>query len=289
MKFHLILEVIKMKCYIYFIINKITNQRYVGQTTNFSRRKNEHFLKLKENKHPNNKLQNAYNKYGVENFVIQKIQFDDITKEELDNQERFYIKKYNSLNNGYNLTEGGTGGDTKSKLSFDEYCFAYFGNLKYSGMTNRTGRFLKVDSSCISAIARKKSYDKYRELAEKLSEEEKNKYIVLFEEKMNIKENKPWTVQKTLDEETTFNIMCVVSSYGRGIEKAILEKFNLSKGFIFHLMTGNGRQNIKNKYNETSSEKIMEIGEKYFNIWELQSFSKIKIKKEFKNLLEKYK
>ena len=278
-----------MKCYIYFIINKITNQRYVGQTTNFSRRKNEHFLKLKENKHPNNKLQNAYNKYGVENFVIQKIQFDDITKEELDNQERFYIKKYNSLNNGYNLTEGGTGGDTKSKLSFDEYCFAYFGNLKYSGMTNRTGRFLKVDSSCISAIARKKSYDKYRELAEKLSEEEKNKYIVLFEEKMNIKENKPWTVQKTLDEETTFNIMCVVSSYGRGIEKAILEKFNLSKGFIFHLMTGNGRQNIKNKYNETSSEKIMEIGEKYFNIWELQSFSKIKIKKEFKNLLEKYK
>ena len=44
-----------MKCYIYFIINKNNNMRYVGQTTNFSRRKSEHLLKLKENLH-NNKI-----------------------------------------------------------------------------------------------------------------------------------------------------------------------------------------------------------------------------------------
>lgn len=61
-----------MKCYIYFIINNITNQRYVGQTTNFTRRKAEHLLKLRENRHPNIKLQNAYNKYGLDNFTIQK-------------------------------------------------------------------------------------------------------------------------------------------------------------------------------------------------------------------------
>ena len=47
-----------MKCYIYFIINQETNQRYVGQTTNFSRRKSEHLTKLRENRHPNLKLQN---------------------------------------------------------------------------------------------------------------------------------------------------------------------------------------------------------------------------------------
>ena len=82
-----------MKCYIYFIINNITSQRYIGQTTNFARRKAEHLLKLKENRHPNIKLQNAYNKYGLDNFTIQKIQFDNITKEELNEQEIYYIKK----------------------------------------------------------------------------------------------------------------------------------------------------------------------------------------------------
>lgn len=277
-----------MKCYIYFIINNVTNQRYVGQTTNFTRRKREHLLKLEENRHPNPKLQNAYNKYGLENFTIQKIQFDDITKEELNKQEIYYIKKYNSFENGYNLTEGGTGGDTKSKLNFEEYCFAYFGNLKYKGMTNRTGNFLGVDSSCISAIVRGKSYDKFREKAEKLSLEEKEKYIKDFEEKLKVIENKPWTVKKTLDDETTFYIMCVASTYGRGIEQTILKKFNLSKGFIFHLMTGNGRQEIKNRYSKLSQEEVVDIGTEYFKKWELQNYSKIKIKKEYTNLIEKY-
>lgn len=288
MNFHLSLEVIGMKCYIYFIINNITGQRYVGQTTNFTRRKGEHFLKLRENRHPNIKLQNAYNKYGESNFTIQKIQFEDISKEELDEQECFYIKKYDSFLNGYNLTEGGTGGDTKSKLTFEEYCFAYFGNLKYSGMTNRTGKYLNVDGSCISAIIRQKSYDKFREQAEKLPENEKERYILEFEKKLDIVNNKPWTVKKTLDDDTTLKIMCIVSTYGRGIEKTILTKFDLSKGFIFHLMTGNGRYEIKEKYGKMSSEEIMSIGEKYFTEWELQKYSKIKIKKVFTNLLEKY-
>ena len=278
-----------MKCYIYFIINNITNQRYVGQTTNFARRKAEHLLKLREDRHPNLKLQNAYNKYGLENFSIQKIQFDDISKEELDEQEIYYIKKYNSFGNGYNLTEGGTGGDTKSKLNFEQYCFAYFGNLKYKGMANRTGKFLGVDGSCISALVKGKSYDKFREQAEKLSLIEREKYIRDFEEKLDIANNKPWIVQKTLDEETTFNIMCVVSTYGRGIERTILEKFNLSKGFIFHLMTGKGRREIKERYSKLEKEEIENIGEKFFKKWELQKYSKIKIKKEYTNLIEKYR
>ena len=57
------------------------------QTTNFSRRKNEHFSALQNNSHPNNKLQSAYNKYGKENFQITKITYEDITKKELDEQE----------------------------------------------------------------------------------------------------------------------------------------------------------------------------------------------------------
>lgn len=277
-----------MKCYIYFIVNKTNGQRYVGQTTNFSRRKNEHFSALQNNSHPNNKLQSAYNKYGEESFQITKITYEDITKKELDEQEIYYIKKYNSFHNGYNLTEGGTGGDLRSKLDFDQFCFAYFGNKKYDGMTNKTGKYLKVDSSCIAAIKREESYDKFRERALALSEEEKNNWLKKFEDYFNLKEEKPWTVQKTPEDELTFQIMCIVSTYKRGIEGAVLKKLGLSKGFVFHLMTGKGRQHIIKRYKETSKEKIQEIGRKYFTEWDLQQYTKIKLKEEFTDLTIKY-
>ena len=277
-----------MKCYIYFIINQITNERYVGQTTNFNRRKTEHFSKLKQGIHPNPKLQNSFNKYGEKNFIINKIQFDDITKQELDEQEIYYIKKYNSFNNGFNLTEGGTGGDTRSKLSFEDFCFAYFGNKKYDGMTNKTAKYLNCDSSTISAIRREEAYDNFREKALNLSEEEKEKYLDNFIKTFDLKNTKPWTKHATLDDTTTLHIMCVVSSYGRGIESTILKHFNLSKGFIFHLMTGNGRKEVKEQYRLLSEKEIQKIGKFYFNEWNLQSYSKIKIKEVYLNLFEKY-
>lgn len=39
-----------MKCYIYKIINNVTGEKYVGQTTNFSRRISDHKEKLRANK-----------------------------------------------------------------------------------------------------------------------------------------------------------------------------------------------------------------------------------------------
>ena len=109
-----------MKCYIYIIQNNITNEKYVGQTTNFSRRIQEHYSKLRENQHPNPKLQSSWNKYGEENFSYTKEKFD-ITKEELDQKEIETIKKENSFENGFNLTEGGTGGNTRGKLTFERF------------------------------------------------------------------------------------------------------------------------------------------------------------------------
>ena len=277
-----------MKAYIYFIINKITGERYVGQTTNFVRRKNEHLSQLKDKTHINKKLQNAWNKYGENNFIVEKIQYDNISKEELNNEEIKYIKQYNSYNNGYNLTIGGDGGDTRSKLNFEQFCFAYFGNKKYDGMTNRTGKYLGVDSSCIASIKNEKSYDLFRQQAKELSIEEQNNYIERFEKELDIINNPPWVKRKTLDEQTTYEILCVVSTYGRGIERTILNHFDLTKGFVYHLMIGNGRQSIKNKYKNTSKEERQKIGREKFNEWQLQSYSKIKIKEEYKDLFLHY-
>lgn len=105
---------------------------------------------------------------------------------------------------------------------------------------------------------------------------------------MNISNNPPWIKKKTLDDETTFKIMCIASTYGRGIENAILRNFDLSKGFIFHLMTGNGRQEVKEKYKQTSKEERIKIGKEYFELWQLQLYSKNKIKEEYKDLFLHY-
>ena len=277
-----------MKAYIYFIINKITGERYVGQTTNFVRRKNEHLSQLKDKTHINKKLQNAWNKYGENNFIVEKIQYDNISKEELNNEEIKYIKQYDSYNNGYNLTIGGDGGNTRSKLNFEQFCFAYFGNKKYDGMTNRTGKYLGVDSSCIASIKNEKSYDLFRQQAKELSIEEQENYIERFEKELDIINNPPWVKRKTLDEQTTYEILCVVSTYGRGVERTILNHFDLTKGFVYHLMIGNGRQSIKNKYKNTSKEERQKIGREKFNEWQLQSYSKIRIKEEYKDLFLHY-
>lgn len=50
----------------------------------------------------------AIRKYGIDNFTITILK-DNIPDVDLDKWERFYIQKYNTYNNGYNLTTGGEG------------------------------------------------------------------------------------------------------------------------------------------------------------------------------------
>ena len=57
-----------MSAYIYAIENLINHKKYIGQTKDPKRRKTSHFSKLRHNKHINNHLQNAWNKYGESNF-----------------------------------------------------------------------------------------------------------------------------------------------------------------------------------------------------------------------------
>lgn len=57
----------------------------------------------------------ALYKYGIENFTFKQIVECDIS--ELNELEIFYIKKYDTFNNGYNLTLGGEG---TTFFDFDE-------------------------------------------------------------------------------------------------------------------------------------------------------------------------
>jgi len=60
-----------------------------------------------------NILKQAIEKYGKENFKKEILEICT-TLEELSEREKYWIKKLNAIGLGYNLTEGGTGGDTWS-------------------------------------------------------------------------------------------------------------------------------------------------------------------------------
>lgn len=79
-------------CGIYKIVNKATGQCYVGQSQRVKKRIKEHFRLLRLNKHTNSHLQNAYNKYGVDNFYgAMEVECDNF--DELDALENAFISK----------------------------------------------------------------------------------------------------------------------------------------------------------------------------------------------------
>lgn len=92
---------------IYKIENVINGHCYIGQSNNIIRRLNEHKWALRNNRHENDYLQKAWNKYGEQNFSIEII--EECTLEKLSEREILYIEKYDSFINGYNNTKGGEG------------------------------------------------------------------------------------------------------------------------------------------------------------------------------------
>lgn len=93
---------------IYMYINKENGKRYIGQTINFNRRHKSHVMPS-ASKTP---IDRAFNKYGEDGFDI-VILAHDVPKEKLDDYEKFFIKRYNTLvsnGEGYNVTIGGSCG-----------------------------------------------------------------------------------------------------------------------------------------------------------------------------------
>lgn len=79
-------------CGIYKITNILNNKCYIGSSKNMKRREYIHFYKLKKNEHHCHHLQNAYNKYGKENFIFEPM--IDCKEEELNCYEDYFLAYY---------------------------------------------------------------------------------------------------------------------------------------------------------------------------------------------------
>ena len=267
--------------YIYFIINNENKQRYVGQTADFTRRKAEHLNDLRNHTHVNDKLQRAWNKYGEANFSFEYNKYELENKDELNILEKAFIQQYDSFNNGYNLTLGGDGGNTRGKLSFDDYCLVYIG-CQWKGMTEKIGKYLEVDSAAISAILREVAYLWYKEDADNLSLEEKQRIQLKFREIFGIAENKVADENRVpthLSEDDYFYCLCIASSYGRGIESALAKFFNKHKSFLSNGIKGKASGKVYNalqRFKKLTVEKVLQIGQQKFEEWKISEFTNSK-------------
>lgn len=90
---------------IYKITCLTTNKSYIGQSVSIKRRWATHKRELAKNIHYNTYLQNAYNKYGKENFTYEILEL--CSKDKLNEREQFYVKLFDSYENGYNCDLGG--------------------------------------------------------------------------------------------------------------------------------------------------------------------------------------
>lgn len=93
------------KGYIYMISNDINDKKYIGQTkTSIAERWQKHLDNAKNC--PNKQvITQAIHKYGKEHFQVEELA--KVNCEDLDDMEIYYIRKYDSFQNGYNMTVGG--------------------------------------------------------------------------------------------------------------------------------------------------------------------------------------
>lgn len=86
---------------IYQILN-LTNQKcYVGSSANINSRWGDHRSNLRNNKHGNKHLQNAWAKDLENNFIFRILEIvDNPTKERLEEREDYWIDYYDSMNEG---------------------------------------------------------------------------------------------------------------------------------------------------------------------------------------------
>ena len=122
-----------MKC-IYAIINLKNGKKYIGSTTNFSRRKKKHLNMLKKNIHHSKSLQHSYNKNKLEDFkfiIIKKL--DDSV--DMYKEEQYFLDKFNTYTKGigYNMSKIAKGIyiEYKKRLILKKYIYASIGLMAY--------------------------------------------------------------------------------------------------------------------------------------------------------------
>jgi group I intron endonuclease len=127
---------------IYKITNTVNGKIYIGKTIHTAMERWQKHLYQASGKvrTRDSYLHRAIRKYGKEKFVCETVQ--EASNDILDELERYWIKQYDAMNSGYNLT---LGGDGKLKITDADLL-----EMWYSGCS--VGEIVEYTGCCIKTI-----------------------------------------------------------------------------------------------------------------------------------------
>ena len=191
-----------MRGFIYKITNTINGKFYIGQTIqNVKERFYQHCATKCSKAVSNMAIHRAIKKYGKSNFIVEVI--EEIDSANLNDRERYWIKYYNSYNNGYNSTKGGQDGCKPFKdLDVESIIKEY-----NTGKSLRTlGTIFKVDKQTIKDLLIRHNVELRTTRTYKLSQKDRDK---------------------------------VLADFASGLSrKGIMIKWNISKSYLSQLING---------------------------------------------------
>ena len=179
--------------YIYKATNKINGQSYIGQTRDTIEERIKGHVKAAKNfsneepgPETNFPFHAVIRKYGIENFEIECL--EECPDELLDEKEIYYIKLYDTYNNGYNAALGGLG---HQKYNYDDIVNFF---LQNNNSIRLTCEHFHIYDQVVYSALKSKGID-YKSLTScKGKRIIKNKKIILVEL------NKEFNSMKEIDE-----------------------------------------------------------------------------------------
>lgn len=183
-----------MRGFIYKITNTINSKSYIGQTIqNVRERFYQHCATKCSKAVSNMAIHRAIKKYGKSNFTVEVI--EEIDSANLNDRERYWIKYYNSYNNGYNSTKGGQDGCKPFKdLDVESIIKEY-----NTGKSLRTlGTIFKVDKQTIKDLLIRHNVELRTTRTYKLSQKDRDKVLEDFASGLSRKEIMiKWNISKS--------------------------------------------------------------------------------------------
>ena len=191
-----------MRGFIYKITNTINGKSYIGQTIqNVKERFYQHCATKCSQAILNMVIHKAINKYGKSNFTIEVI--EEVESTNLNDRERYWIRYYDSYNNGYNSTKGGQDGIKLFKNLDTESIVREY---KSGKSLREIGRLFNVDKQTIKDL--------------------------LVRNNISLRTTRTYKFSQKDREDILKDLSLGLS------RKEIISKWNISKGYLSQLING---------------------------------------------------